>query len=139
MLAAARKHVGLKGVGMTGEYWKMREIAKAERERYELSERLGIHSEECKSKDEEVNSLTSEREAEIWERTVTTAKGKKEMRSIQRILTTSRSVTTARFIIDNGKNFISQKQKNDGFVRIYRDVSNGSTTREARERNEEGA
>ena len=39
-------------------------------------------------------------------------------------VTTNRSVSTTRIIRDNGKNFVSQKQKADGFVRIFRDVSN---------------
>ena len=40
-----------------------------------------------------------------------------------RSLTTNRSVSTAQIITDNGKNVVSQKQKADGFVRLYRDVS----------------
>ena len=63
MLAADRKHIGLKAMMMTGEYWKMQEIAKAEIERDELRERLGIHSEEYKAKDREVKNLTMERKA----------------------------------------------------------------------------
>ena len=60
MLAAARRHIGLKAVGMTGEYWMMQEIATAERERDELRESLAIHSEEYKPKDREVKDFTSE-------------------------------------------------------------------------------
>ena len=63
VLAADRKHIGLKAMMMTGEYWKMQEIAKAEIERDELRERLGIHSEEYKAKDREVKNLTMERKA----------------------------------------------------------------------------
>ena len=55
---------------------------------------------------------------------MTTAKVKKEMWSILRSLTTYRSVSTARIITDNGKNIVSQKQKADGFIKHYRDVSN---------------
>ena len=87
---------------MTGDYWKTQEIAKAERERGELRERLGIHSEEYKSKDREVKNFPSERRSDIWERTVTTAKAKKEMWSILRRLTTNRSVPSARIMNDNG-------------------------------------
>ena len=79
VLAAARKHIGPKAVGMTGEYGKTQEIAKAERERDELGERLGIHSEEYKAKDRKAMNFTSERKAEIGERMVTTVKAKKEM------------------------------------------------------------
>ena len=68
MLAAARKHIGLKAVEMTGEYGKTQDTAKAERERDELRERLEIHSEEYKAKDRQVKNFTSERKAEIWER-----------------------------------------------------------------------
>ena len=68
MLAAARRHVRLKVVVITGEKWKTHEIAKAARERYELKERLGILSEDCKANDQEVNNHTSERKAEIRER-----------------------------------------------------------------------
>ena len=53
-----------------------------------------------------------------------TAKATKEVRSILRSLTTNPSVPNARIIIDNGKNFANQKRKADGFVRLYRDVSN---------------
>ena len=59
VLAAARKHTGLKAVGMTGEYWKTCEIAKVERERDELRERMGINSEEYKAKGREVKNFTS--------------------------------------------------------------------------------
>ena len=48
-------------MGMTGEYWKAQEIATAERERDELRERLGINSEEHKTKDREVKNLISNR------------------------------------------------------------------------------
>ena len=65
MLIVTRKHIGLKSVGMTGKYWTTQEIAKADRERDELRERLGIHSEEYKAKYREVKNLTSERRAEI--------------------------------------------------------------------------
>ena len=54
---------------------------------------------------------------------MTTAKAKKEMCSILRSLTTNRSVITARITTDSGKNFVSQKQKADSFVRLYQDVS----------------
>ena len=66
----------------------MQEIAKAEGERDELRERLGIHSEEYKAKNQEVKNLTSERKADIWEWKVTMAKVKKEMWPILRSLTT---------------------------------------------------
>ena len=46
------------------------------------------------------------------------AKWKKEMWSILRSPTRNRSIS------DNGINFVSPKQKPDGFVRLYRDVSN---------------
>ena len=69
-------------------------------------------------------NLTSERKAEILERKVTTAKPKKEVWTILRRFTIHRSVKTARIKTDNGKNFVSQKQKANGFVRPYRDVSN---------------
>ena len=46
------------------------------------------------------------------------------MWSIQRGLTTNRSVPAALIIADNCKSFVSQKQKADSFVRLYRDVSN---------------
>ena len=117
VLAAVQKHIGQKAVGMTGEYGRTQEIAKAERERDELRERVRIHSEEYKTKDREVKNLTREQKTEIWEK-VTTAKAKKEMWSIMRSLTTNRSVSTAQIITDNGKNFVSQKQKADGFVRL---------------------
>ena len=48
-LAASGKHIRLKAGGMTGEYWRTEEVAEAERERDELRERLGIHSEEYKA------------------------------------------------------------------------------------------
>ena len=95
VLAADRKLIGLKAVGMTGEYGKILEMAKAEIERDELRERLAIHSEECKAKDREAKNLTSERKDEIWEWKVTTAKAKKEMWSTLRSPTTNRSVPTA--------------------------------------------
>ena len=109
MLAAAKIHIGMKAERMSGECWKRQDLTKAERERDELRERLGIHSEECKAKDREVKNLTSERKAEILEMKVTTAEAKKEMWSILCSLTTNRSVPTERIITDIGKNFISQK------------------------------
>ena len=54
MIDAARKNIGMKAVGMTGEYWKTNEIAKAEMEGNELRERQEIHSDEYKAKDREV-------------------------------------------------------------------------------------
>ena len=42
MLAAAQRHIGLKVVGMTREYWKTLEIVTAERGRGDLREGLGI-------------------------------------------------------------------------------------------------
>ena len=60
VLTAATKHIGLMAVGVTGAYWKTQEIAIAERERDELRERLGIHSEECKANDRELVNLTSD-------------------------------------------------------------------------------
>ena len=137
MIADVRKHIGLKAVGMTGEYMKTQKIAKADRERDELRESLGIHSEENKANDREVTNLTSERKAEILEQKMTTAKAKKELWSILRSFTANRSVPTAPLITDNGKNFVSQKQKTDGFARLYRDVSNLKF--EKHEMNEEGA
>ena len=101
--AAARKPIGLKAVGMTGEYWKTQDIVKADSERDKLSGKVRIHWEEYKAKDLEAKNLTSEGKDEIWERKVTTAKAKKEMWSIMRSLTTNRSVTTAQIIADNGK------------------------------------
>ena len=53
VLDAVRNHIGLKAVGMTGEYWKTHVIAIAERKRDELRERLGILSEGNKTKDRE--------------------------------------------------------------------------------------
>ena len=109
---------------MTGEYWKTQEIAKAERERDKLWERLGIHSEEYIDKDREVKNLSSERKDEILEQKMTTAKAKKETWSILRMYTTNRSLPLARTITDNCKNFVSQKEKANGFIGLYRDVSN---------------
>ena len=54
---------------------------------------------------------------------MTTVKGRKEMWPIMHSLTTNRSVSTACIISDNGKNFLSQKQKEDGFIRLCRDGS----------------
>ena len=64
---------------MTGEYYLTQEITKAERERDELGERVGIQSEEHTDKDREARNFTSDRKAGICERMVTTAKAKKEV------------------------------------------------------------
>ena len=48
---------------MTGEYWKTQIIAKAERERDELRERMGIQSEEYKAKNRDIKNHSSERKA----------------------------------------------------------------------------
>ena len=109
---------------MTGEYWKTQEIVKAKKEQDKLSKMLGIHYEEHKPNDREAKNLTTEQKAKILEQKVTTAKAKKEMWPILRSPTTNRSMPTARIIADNGKNFVSQKQKADSFVIFYRDVSN---------------
>ena len=68
--------------------------------------------------------LSSEHMVDIWERKVTTAKANKEMWTILRSLTINLSVPIAQIITDNGKTFVSQKQKADVFVRLSRDVSN---------------
>ena len=46
---------------MTGEYRKTNEIAKAEIERDERGERLGINSKEYKAREREIMNHTSER------------------------------------------------------------------------------
>ena len=71
---------------MTGEYWKMNEIANAK------MEKLEIHLEEYKSNHLEVKNVISEGKAENSERNLTTAKGKKLLWSILRSRTTNRSV-----------------------------------------------
>ena len=65
VLAAARKHIGLKAVEMTGEYWKTQEIAKAGMEQDKLRRRLEIHCEEYKAIAREVKNLTSEQKTKI--------------------------------------------------------------------------
>ena len=89
VLAAARKDIGLKAVGMTGESRKTQKIVKAERERDALRERLGIHSEDYNTNDREVKNLTSEWKAEIWELKVSTTEAKKETWPIMRSLITN--------------------------------------------------
>ena len=58
---------------MTGDYWKMREIAKAEKDRDELRE---FTLKKYKAQDREVRELTSEQKSEIWKCKVSTEKGK---------------------------------------------------------------
>ena len=53
---------------------------------------------------------------------MTTAKAKKQMWSMLRSITTNRSGPTTRIITDYGTNFVSQKQKADGLVRLSRDL-----------------
>ena len=50
-------------------------------------------------------------------------KGKPEMWSILKGLTTNKSSDTARVITDNGTNYITPKQKANVFVKLYRGVS----------------
>ena len=50
-------------------------------------------------------------------------KGTKEMWSILRNLTTNKTSDTARIISENGKNYVSPKQKANAFVKLYRSVS----------------
>ena len=57
VLTSARKHIGLKAVGMSGKCWMTREIAVAERERDRLRTQTGIHSEAFKAKDAEVKAM----------------------------------------------------------------------------------
>ena len=121
--AAARRHIRLKAVRMIGEYWKMREIATAEREQDKLRERLAIHFEDNKPNVREVKNLTRERKSKNWQRMVTAAKGTKEMWSILCCPTTDQSVSTVQIISDNAKT-VSQTQKVDGLVRLYLDVGN---------------
>ena len=96
---------------MTGEYWKMQNIAKAERGKDEVSERLGIHSEEYKAKNCEIKELTSEWKNKIGKRNGTTAKTMKEMWSILRSLTTNQSDPTAEIITDNGRTLSVRSKK----------------------------
>ena len=109
---------------MTEEYWKTQDDVKAERERDEPRRRLRIWNEEYIANDRVARNLTSKRKSQIWERKVTTSKWKNEMCSILRSLTANRSVSTPRIINDSDKSFVSQKQKADGFIGLYRDVSN---------------
>ena len=50
-------------------------------------------------------------------------KGTKEMWSILRNLTTNKTSDTTRIISENGKNYVSPKQKAKAFVKLYRSVS----------------
>ena len=45
------------------------------------------------------------------------------MWSILRNLTTNKTSDTARIISENGKNYVSPKQKANAFVKLYRSVS----------------
>ena len=124
VLTAAHKHIGLKAVGMTGEYWKTQEIATAERERDEFRERLENHSEENKAKDREVMNLTSERNAVTWEEEGDNSKIEERdvvnpAEPYYKSKRTNRSNHNRQY-----KNLVSQKQKADGSVRRYWDVSN---------------
>ena len=65
-------------------------------------ERMRSHSEEYKTNDREEIDLTSERNAEIWEWKVTTAKAEKEMWSILCSLTTDQKVPNAGIITSIG-------------------------------------
>lgn len=65
VLATAKSKIGMKAVRMTGECWKTREIANAEKERDHLRKTTGIQTAGYKSKDKELKALLKERKATI--------------------------------------------------------------------------
>ena len=132
VLAAATKHIGLKAVGMSGECWMTKEIVDAEKERDEIRAHSGINSTDYKAKDKLVKAMLKSRKAEIWERRILSVKGKKEMWSVLRSLTNTRSQDKARIITDNGATFVSPRQKANAFARLYKDVSTLTINKEDR-------
>ena len=123
ILTTAKPHIGLKAVGMAGESWRTTEISQAEIEKNTARAASGIQSEQYKDRDAHLKRLVRERKAEIWERKVMKGKGTKEMWSILRNLTTNKTSDIARIIPENGKNYVSPKQKTNAFVKLYRSVS----------------
>ena len=123
ILTAAKSHIGLKAVGMAGKSWRTTEISQTEVERDTARATSGIQSEQYKDRDAHLKRLVRERKAEIWERKVMKGKGTKKMWSILCKLTTNKTFDTARIISENGKNYVSPKQKANAFVKLYRSVS----------------
>ena len=60
LLRAAQKHIGLNAVGMAGLCWMTKVINDKTKERDEVCRSEDIHTETCKSLNEEVSRLTCE-------------------------------------------------------------------------------
>ena len=79
LFKSVQKHIGLKAMGMGGQCWMMKEINDMLKERQKVRRCNGIHTDACKSLDEEVSRLTTEVKRGIWQRKVLEAKGTSEM------------------------------------------------------------
>ena len=123
ILTAAKSHICLKAVCMTKESWSITEISRAEIQKDTARATSGIQSEQYQDRDTHLKRLFWERKAEIWERKVIKRKETKEIWSILRNLPTNKTFDTARIISENGKNYVSPKQKANAFVKLYRSVS----------------
>ena len=95
-MAAANKYIGLNTVEMSGKCWMTKEIAEAEKERDRVRAQYGMHSEAFKAKDDDVKAMLLRRKTEIWEHRILSIKGKKDMWSVLRSLTTTKCQSEAK-------------------------------------------
>ena len=114
ILAAAKGHIGLKAVGMSGESWRTIEISKAKAVKDTAKATFGIHSPDYKDLDAKLKRFVRDCNTDIWKRKVMKKKGTKEIWSILRSLTSSQPTDTARIISESGTN---------AFAKLYQSVS----------------
>ena len=83
----------------------------------------GTHTEAYKSLNEEVSQLTTQMKLEISQRKVLEAKGTSEMLRVLKSLNNNKSINNTCIITDNDRACVSQRQKANAFMNMYRSVS----------------
>ncbi|CAI9721515.1 Hypothetical predicted protein [Octopus vulgaris] len=114
---------------MSNECWRTREIAKAEKERDVIRERVEIRTDEFREQDEKLKELIKERRLEVWQRKVTSMKG------MWRVLcspTNPRREHPARIITEGDKKYVTHLEKANGFARYYQSASSLKIAKEDR-------
>ena len=103
LLKAAQKHLGLNAVGMVGRCWMTNEIMDKLKEKEEVHQIEGIHTEEYKSLNEEVSPLTTEVKRGIWQHKVLEANETSEMWWVLKSLTYNKPNNNTCIITDNAQ------------------------------------
>ena len=124
LLKVAPKHIGLKAVGMAGRCWMTKEINDKLKERQEVCRSGGIHTESHKSLNIKVSHLTAEVKPGLWQHKVLEAKGTSEMWQVMKSHTDNKpNNNNTHIITDNGRAYVSQRQKANALMNMYQSVS----------------